>query len=80
MKAVVSDFGKHFDRLMMEEAIRVEPFVVVHEKNGECNCHYEERDPDSYHLEGCQSLYATILLPDGREKIVNRCDIRIIEK
>ena len=80
MKAVVSDYGKHYDRTLLGKAILAEPFVVVREKNGECNCGYEERDPDSYHKVGCQSLYATILLPDGSQKIVLRLDIKIVEK
>jgi len=80
MKAVVSDYGIHYDRILLGEAILAQPFEVIHEKNGECNCSYEERDPDSYHLAGCQSLYATILLPSGREQIVLCLDIRILKE
>jgi len=80
MKAVVSDYGKHYNRTLLGKAILSEPFVVIREQNGECNCGYEEKDPDSYHLAGCQSLYATILLFDGSEKIVLCLDIEIVEK
>jgi len=78
MKAVISESGKRYSGTLLEEALRSEPFVVLKEKNGECNCGYEELDPDSYHLVGCQSLYATILLPSGREQIVRCSDIRIL--
>jgi hypothetical protein len=76
--AVVSEFGKHFSQILMAEAQRVEPFVVVKEKNGECDCCYEPYDPDSYHLVGCKSLYATIELPERGKQVVRRIDITVL--
>jgi hypothetical protein len=75
--AVVSVFGKRFSSVTMAEAQSTEPFEVVHEQNGDCNCHYEPYDPDSYHLPGCPSLFATIRVGD-RKQVVSRADIRII--
>jgi len=76
--AVVSDFGKCFSQFLTDELQHLEPFEVLKEQNGECDCGYEPLDPDSYHLSGCSSLYSTVRLPDGREQTVSRNDITIL--
>jgi len=78
-RAVVSEYGRHFSQFLMERLLAEEPVEVVKPVNGPCNCYYEELDPDSYHLAGCQSCYATVRLHDGTEVIVSRVDITIIE-
>ena len=75
-KATVSGYGQR--SIFMGELLQHQPFDVVSNPSGPCDCDYEERDPDSYHRAGCSSLYITVRLSNGEEKLLLRKEITIL--
>ena len=74
-KVVIAD--SKFNRSIFPEIIGVE--VEVAEERGECDCFYEELDPDSYHKTGCSSLYLKVRLSTGEIKTMRSYDVRDVK-